>query len=132
VSKKDVKVRDSKGRFPKGTSGNPAGRPAGSKNKITLLKRMVEEAAREDNKEKMYAVIARIIDQALDGDAQSQKLVWSSIMSSAGSDDDKAVGARPQIVINAAGAPQAPKAEVVEEGEIIEGESSRGEEESVQ
>lgn len=42
-----VPVRTSKGTFPKGVSGNPAGRAKGSRNKITLVRLETEEALRD-------------------------------------------------------------------------------------
>lgn len=43
----DVVTRDDKGRFPTGQSGNPAGRPKGTKNHLVQLKQDVEVALRE-------------------------------------------------------------------------------------
>jgi hypothetical protein len=58
-----------------------AGRPKGSKNKITLLKLMAEEAARTRNASRIDYVMDMIISQAARGDATSQKLVWQAVMS---------------------------------------------------
>jgi len=75
------------GQFPAGVSGNPVGRPKGSKNKVTLLKLMAEEAIRERNYDKAQRVVDKIFDQALEGDKDSQKLVWQSVMSKGNLDD---------------------------------------------
>jgi hypothetical protein len=101
MSKKEVKERDAKGQFPKGVSGNPAGRPKGSKNRVTLLKLMVEEAVREEQGDRMLDVARLIIAQALDGETKSQKLVWDAIMSK-GSADDK-TQAKERVEINIGG-----------------------------
>ena len=76
---KKVEVKETK--FPQGVSGNPLGRPKGSKNKITILKLMAEEAVRTDNAAKASEVCNLIFDQALNGDKSSQKLVWEAVMS---------------------------------------------------
>lgn len=63
------------------------GRPKGSRNKVTLLKLMAEDAVRSENEQKMLQVCSMIVDQALEGDKASQKLVWQSIVSNGVSDE---------------------------------------------
>lgn len=79
--------RKPNGQFPANTSGNKLGRPKGSKNKVTLLKLMAEESARERNQGKAQEVIDLIYMQALEGDKASQKLVWDANMSKGSVDD---------------------------------------------
>lgn len=114
--------RTPKGQFPVGTSGNKLGRPKGSKNKVTLLKLMAEEAARERNYDKANAVIDLIYEQALEGDKASQKLVWDANMSK-GSIDDR-TQAQEKVTIQIGGMPEAtpPKATIIDHEEIIDGE----------
>jgi hypothetical protein len=99
ADKKEVAERDDNGRFL--TSGNPKGRPKGSKNRVTLLKLMAEESIREDNTDQMMNVARLVIAQALDGDTKSQKLVWDSVMSK-GTADEK-TQAREKVEINIGG-----------------------------
>ena len=93
-------VRTAEGKFVKGVSGNPAGRPKGSKNKITLLKMQAEEALREDNHETMLKVAQLIVAQALEGDRASQKLVWDALVSKGGASDEKDAKSQQRIQVN--------------------------------
>lgn len=68
----------------------PTGRPKGSRNKVTLMKLMAEDAVRSQNESKMLEVCSLIVDQALEGDKASQKLVWQSVVSNGVSDDKDA------------------------------------------
>lgn len=54
-----------KGAFVKGVSGNPAGRPPGSKNQITLLKLQVEGELRKQMVDIMPGIVAEMIRQAM-------------------------------------------------------------------
>lgn len=105
-------VRDSKGRFVKGVGGNPAGRPTGSKNRVTLLKVISEEQFREEAAEKVNQVLHLILNQALEGDKPSQKLIWDSHVSKANLTEDKSAGAKQQITIH--------RMEVSKDGDIID------------
>lgn len=75
------------------------GRPKGSKNKITLLKFLVEETIRQDELPRMIQVCRDIVTDALNGDRDCRKLVWQALMSKAGVDQQETGGARPEIVI---------------------------------
>lgn len=75
------------------------GRPKGSKNKITLLKLMTEEAVRSRHLDSMLEVCGKIIEDALKGDRDCRKLVWQSIMSKSGSDQTTSSGEAPTIVV---------------------------------
>lgn len=61
------RTRNTKGRFTKGTSGNLAGRPPGSRNRATLL--MEELLAGESER-----LIRKAVELALDGDVHAMKL----------------------------------------------------------
>jgi len=81
------------------------GRQKGSKNKITLLKLMGEQAVRENNAEKMLEVCTLVVEQALSGDKTSQKLVWQSMVSN-GVNDDKQATEKVEIKIGAIAKPE--------------------------
>lgn len=79
-SAKDI-VRTEDGKFPKGVSGNPAGRPKGSKNKITLLRESLELQLREQAAPDMAGVLHKATELALDGNPGMIKLLLELHMS---------------------------------------------------
>jgi hypothetical protein len=101
------------GQFEKGISGNPVGRPKGSKNKITILKQSMEVALREQTSPHMAAVMDKAIELAIEGDRQMIKLLVDNHMSKGVSEDSKASD-KVAIQINAGPAP-----EVIEVKETI-------------
>jgi hypothetical protein len=99
MAEKGKLVRTATGQFVAGQSGNPAGRPKGSKNKITEIKLLTEQAVRSGRLEDMVRVCENIIEDALDGDVRAKKMVWDAMMSKASSTEDKAAGTRQKIEI---------------------------------
>ena len=61
------------GRWAKGTSGNPAGRPAGSRNKSTLF---LEELLSDQGE----ALIQKAIALALKGDTRALSICWDRLL----------------------------------------------------
>lgn len=78
--KKEV-IRAEDGTFLPGKSGNPAGRPKGSKNKITLLKQELETELREQAAPQMKEVLAKAFELAQAGDRSMIKLLLELHMS---------------------------------------------------
>jgi hypothetical protein len=73
------------GRFKTGTSGNPKGRPKGSRNFVTLLEQelaqkiVVSENGRRKTVTRLQAVVKRIVAGAMQGD-QKQLLALVEIL----------------------------------------------------
>jgi len=61
-------IRTTKGQFVKGQTGNPNGRPKGSRNAITLTRLATEHELRDFFKPHAKKVLARAVDIALKGD----------------------------------------------------------------
>lgn len=99
------------GKFVAGHSGNPAGRPKGSKNAITLLKQSLELQLREQAGPDMGSVLGKAIELALDGDRQMIKLLLDKHLT-AGTNDDAKATEKVAIQINSHAA--APAVEVID------------------
>lgn len=93
-------IRNSEGRYVQGASGNKVGRPKGSKNKVTLYKLQIEESFRSRNQERINDVLDMIVQQALEGDKASQKLIWDANVSKAQVAEDKSAGQKQQITVH--------------------------------
>jgi len=77
-------IRDSKGKFPKGVSGNPNGRPLGTKNRIAQMKLELEAAIRDHlNPKELKAIINSMVREAKQGNVQAAKLILDKVMSNA-------------------------------------------------
>jgi hypothetical protein len=98
--------------FKPGQSGNPAGRPVGSKNKITLLKESMELLLREEaTPDDMKSVMRKALEMAMDGDRSMIKLILELHMSKGSSQDTgKAVE---KVNINISGPTNVKKEETV-------------------
>lgn len=84
----------------KGQSGNPAGRPKGAKNKITLMRQMLEGELRAQVGPHMAEVLAKAIEMAKDGNEAMIKLLMDKTLPSIkAGDDQEAADNRVQIVI---------------------------------
>lgn len=95
-----VMVRNSDGQYIEGTSGNPLGRPKGSKNRITLLKMATEEAWRDRNQGRLDEVLDMILQDALEGDKGARKLIFDAVISKANVQEDKAAGQKQEIKVH--------------------------------
>jgi hypothetical protein len=84
---------------------NPAGRPKGSKNEITILKMAMESTVRAGNIDQIGRILKGILDDAEAGDKDCRKLVWASVMSKAGYEQQQNSGERPSITLRVEGAP---------------------------
>ena len=59
-------------RYTKGQSGNPAGRPVGSKNKCTQFRELLEED--------LPALVSVLRDKALEGDMNAMRLLLERLV----------------------------------------------------
>lgn len=101
---KQLTGRTETGKFMKGKSGNPAGRPKGRKNRITELKQDYEIAVRESvNPADIVNVMRKMVELAKEGDKGAAKIVLDTFVSKAkeGEDIDTGQGGIRVIVENA-------------------------------
>lgn len=105
------------GKFKKGQSGNPSGRPKGSKNQITLLKESLELALRERSEGRMADVLDKCFELALAGEQSMIKLLLELHMSKGTTVDNSKAAEKVEINIMgpASAAPPAEKEVTPEE-----------------
>jgi hypothetical protein len=106
--KKQVTVRDDRGRFVQGVSGNPAGAQKGSKHRIVALRESTELALRDymghpENQQKAMQAIDRVMDIAIGDDdklaLQAIKLLFDKTISNARSGTEEEAGKQRPIAI---------------------------------
>src|SRR5688572_22434082 len=83
-------VRDEKGRFPAGVSGNPAGRTKGTKNEMTLAQLLLENELREALTKKGPKLMHKAIRMALKGDDKIMRVLLDKMLATPRTDDDGA------------------------------------------
>jgi hypothetical protein len=81
-----------------GQSGNPAGRPKGIKNRITILQQELELQLREQAQPRIAEVLDKAIEMALDGDRAMIKLLLELHMSKRSHQDDES-GGKSQVAV---------------------------------
>lgn len=100
MTESKVPVQLIKGRFQPGKSGNPAGRPKNSKNKVTLMKLALEGELRAQLGPDMAAIVAKAVQMAKAGDAQMIKLlIDKTVPTTKASDEDAQEKEKIQIFI---------------------------------
>jgi hypothetical protein len=73
-----------------GQSGNPSGRPKGTKNKVTLMKIALEGELRTQLGPHMASILAKAIDMANKGDPGMIKLLIDKTVPTTKASDDEA------------------------------------------
>src|SRR6185312_16407745 len=104
-------------RWQPGQSGNPAGRPKGAKNQVTILKQTLELQLREKAKSEMPKVLKKAIELALAGDRMMIKLLLELHMSRASHQEDES-GGKSQVAVVIQNLTDPPKQSIVVEGRL--------------
>ncbi len=73
----DQEIRDEKGRFLPGVSGNPAGKPKGSRHMTTLLEEAIKKVAEDTGEPEDVAIIKKVIEKAKQGDMKAIEHIWA-------------------------------------------------------
>lgn len=118
--------REEAGKWAKGVSANPAGRPLGKKAQIDVLKQELELAVRSAvTPARITAIVTKMLDEAEKGSTKAAKLIFDTFLTKASSESEqgnKDKGIRIEIV-NSTYAAIAAKAEEIkpaQDGSFIE------------
>lgn len=76
-------TRDNLGKFVKGVSGNPKGKPKGAKSRTTLLRLAIEEMTLRETAGQMPEIVQKALEMAKEGDQAIIKLLLSDLLKSA-------------------------------------------------
>lgn len=108
-------TRDNLGKFVKGVSGNPKGKPKGAKSRTTLLRLAIEEMLLRETSGSMPEIVAKALEMAKDGDRAVIKLLLGDVLKAARvqdrpeDDEDKTKTTIKVTINNYAGPKAAPK-----------------------
>ena len=69
-------IRDEKGRFVKGFSGNPAGKPKGVKHMTTILSEALTKVAEGSGDSEDITIVKALIKKAKAGDVTAIREIW--------------------------------------------------------
>ena len=87
-------------RFKKGQSGNPLGRPKGSKNKITIMKLALELNLRKQLENDAHEILRKAIELAKNGDQAMIKLLVDKMVPTSKAMEDEPTKEKVQIFID--------------------------------
>lgn len=124
---KPMVLRDEKGRFVKGYSGNPAGKPKGVRHRSTLIKETIDASMADMLHEEFIPVMQKAIEMAKKGDRAMIKLLLGDFLNEVRKhtedEEDKSKGTR--IIIENLTIDNRQQEESKHEYRIIEGEAVR-------
>lgn len=76
-------TRTNLGRFVKGVSGNPKGKPKGAKSRTTLLRLAIEEMMLRETSGSMPEIVAKALEMAKEGNTAVIKLLLGDVLKAA-------------------------------------------------
>lgn len=119
-------TRDSKGRFVKGYSGNPAGKPKGVKNRATLIREVMDAGMADMLHSEFIQVMEKAISLAKQGNTQMIKMLLVDIAKAMPKDNEEGKGST-KVVVSISNYTM-PEEKVVNEYRSIEGEAVNADE----
>lgn len=72
-------IRNEKGQFVPGVSGNPAGKPPGTKHMSTLLEEAIKKVAEGSDDPEDLQIVKALIKKAKSGDISAIKEIWDRL-----------------------------------------------------
>ena len=112
-------TRDNLGKFVKGVSGNPKGKPKGTKARSTLLRLAIEEMTLRETAGEMPEIVKKALEMAKQGDQAIIKLLLSDVLKAARvqdreEDDEERGKTTIKVTINNYTGPKGPKPAVID------------------
>jgi hypothetical protein len=111
-------TRRNLGRWVKGVSGNPKGRPKGSRNRATIIREALQEATLRQVTEKIPEVLDKAIELALEGNEQMIRMLVKDVIIAPKEVEDTGAGGSGKIQISIKNLTVSPDAKI----DAIEGE----------
>lgn len=112
-------TRTNLGRFVKGVSGNPKGKPKGAKSRTTLLRLAIEEMMLRETSGSMPEIVAKALEMAKEGNTAVIKLLLGDVLKAARiqdrpEDDEDKTKTTIKVTINNYAGPKAAKPAPIE------------------
>lgn len=79
IARSNQEIRDEKGRFKEGVSGNPAGKPKGIRHMSTLLEEAIKKVAEGDAEPADILIVKKLIEKAKQGNDKSVEMVFDRL-----------------------------------------------------
>lgn len=118
----EIVDRDNLGKFVKGVSGNPAGRPKGSRNRATLIREALQERTVRRVTDDIEEILDTAIKLAKSGDRQMIRMFVKDVIQRRDDDDEDEGKSPSRVTINVKNLTVAPQEGASSAKAVLDGE----------